>query len=85
MCQYNFVHFTGCDHTVLDREVPIQRCKSKQRTLWQKACDSAESVIISRFELCEECVDKLEGKLMKLEKLRNKELRAEQKAKKKQE
>ncbi|XP_014560192.1 hypothetical protein COCVIDRAFT_90030 [Bipolaris victoriae FI3] len=83
MCQYNFVHYTACDHTVADGEIPIQRCKPKQRTLWQKSCDSAESVTITQCGLCEECEKKLEGKLLKLEKLQNKELRAEQKAKKK--
>ncbi|EUC50602.1 hypothetical protein COCMIDRAFT_755 [Bipolaris oryzae ATCC 44560] len=84
MCQYNFVHYAACNHTVPDKDVPLARCKSKIRTLWQKACDQSETEVIAEPGLCEECVDKLEGKLLKLEKLQNKELRAEEKAKKRQ-
>ncbi|KAH7561683.1 hypothetical protein BM1_02787 [Bipolaris maydis] len=83
MCQYNFVRFTACNHTVQDKDVPLERCKSKTRTLWQKACDQSETVVISQNGLCKECEDKLEGKLMKLKKLQDKELRAEEKARKK--
>lgn len=63
MCQYNFVHFVACDHTVPDKDVPLHRCKSKLRTLWQKACEQSKTEVSSQPGLCEDCIDKLEGKL----------------------